>query len=246
LIVVPNDRVGDVLSPDASVVEAFAAVDDVLLRAVEGIIDLIGAHGLINLDFADVRSVLKDGGPALIGLGRASGEARASKAALQAISSPLLEARFEGARGILFNVSGPADMRMGEVRDAAEEIRKHADSEANIIFGASFSESLGDDVLVTLIATGLSDHEHADEKPEVSRQPKRSVRAANEAALEPAIASTAELPAEPSPAVQTLDDDDDFEVPSFLRRARREARSASTDSTHAEPEQSEPETVEAT
>jgi cell division protein FtsZ len=156
LIVVPNDRVGDVLPADASMTDAFGAVDDVLLQAVQGILDLITAPGLINLDFADVRSVMEDAGPALIGMGRGSGQNRAADAARQAIASPLLEAGFEGARGILFNVSGPADLRLGEVRLAADQIREHAGDDANIIFGASFSESLGEDVLVTLIATGLN------------------------------------------------------------------------------------------
>jgi cell division protein FtsZ len=244
LIVVPNDRVGDVLSSEASIVDAFGAVDDVLLRAVEGIIDLIGAPGLINLDFADVRSVLKDSGLALIGIGRGSGEDRASKAALQAIASPLLEARFEGARGVLFNVSGPVDMRMGEVREAAEAIRKHADSEANIIFGASFSESLGEDVLVTLVATGLGGQELLEEIAEAKPQPKRPRRAAKKAATEAAIASTAEPSAEPSPASPILANDE-LDVPSFLRRGGRDSKTASTSSTSAEPEGSEQETVEA-
>ncbi|HLO36127.1 MAG TPA: cell division protein FtsZ, partial [Candidatus Deferrimicrobium sp.] len=159
LIVVPNDRVGDVLTEDVSLIDAFAAVDDVLLHTVRGIIDLISAPGLINLDFADVRSVMKDAGPALVGLGRGSGERRATDAARQAIASPLLEASIEGARGILFNISGPADLRMREVQAAADEIREHADGDANVIFGASFSESPGEDVLVTLIATGLKGHE---------------------------------------------------------------------------------------
>jgi cell division protein FtsZ len=125
---------------------------------VQGIIDLITAPGLINLDFADVRSVMQNAGPALIGLGRGTGESRATDAARQAIASPLLEASIEGARGILFNVSGPADLRLREVRQAAEAIREHADPEANVIFGASFSEALGQDVLITLIATGLTTH----------------------------------------------------------------------------------------
>jgi cell division protein FtsZ len=156
LIVVPNDRVADVLDEDASMVDAFGVVDDVLLQAVQGIIDLITAPGLINLDFADVRSVMKNAGPALIGLGRGRGEYRAADAARQAIASPLLEASIDGARGILFNVSGPSDLRLREVRAAADAIREHADPEANVIFGASFSETLGEDVLITLIATGLT------------------------------------------------------------------------------------------
>jgi cell division protein FtsZ len=156
LIVVPNDRVGEVLAEDVTMLAAFRVVDDVLLQAAQGIIDLVTAPGLINLDFADVRSVMQDAGPALIGVGRGAGEHRAVAAARQAIASPLLEERIEGARGLLFNVTGPADLGLGEVRAAADEIRARADTDANVIFGASFDESLGGDVLVTLIATGLS------------------------------------------------------------------------------------------
>ena len=230
LIVVPNDRIGDALATDASVVDAFGVVDDVLLHAVEGIIDLITAPGLINLDFADVRSVMKDAGPALIGIGRGSGEHRASDAAREAIASPLLEARFEGAHGILFNVSGPADLRLSEVRMAADEIREHADEDANIIFGASFSESLGEDVLVTLMATGLNGHETRRttraETPsddlgrptaEAKRQPKRSGRAGKEAVLVGAGPPSAEVTPDGGPRPPTVDEDD-YDVPSFLRR----------------------------
>jgi len=234
LIVVPNDRVGDVLPADASMVDAFGVVDDVLLHAVEGIIDLISAPGLINLDFADVQSVMKDAGPAVIGLGRGSGEHRTTDAARQAIASPLLEAKFEAARRILFNVSGPADLRLGEIREAAEEIRGHADDDANIIFGASFDKSLGEDVLVTLIATGLNGHERPhktvvdalpveaprdDAHPpivEAKRPPRRPARVV-QAHLADAVAPSADVAghvveSSPSP------DEDDLEVPSFLRR----------------------------
>jgi cell division protein FtsZ len=229
LIVVPNDRVGDVLAPDASVTDAFGAVDDVLLHGVQGIIDLIQTPGLINLDFADVRSVMKDAGPALIGVGRGSGEHRATDAARQAIASPLLEASFEGARGILFNVSGPADLRLGEVRQAADEIRGHADQDANIIFGASFSESLGEDVLVTLIATGLNGHErahapdvtaHSGDRPapiaEAKRPPRRPGRSVREVPPADVVAPPVEIGADAAPAPALVDDD--LEVPSFLRR----------------------------
>jgi cell division protein FtsZ len=229
LIVVPNDRVGDVLPADASMIDAFGVVDDVLLHAVQGIIDLITAPGLINLDFADVQSVMKDAGPALIGLGRGNGEHRAADAARQAIASPLLEASFEGARGILFNVSGPADLRLGEIRQAADEIREHADDDANIIFGASFDKSLGEDVLVTLIATGLNGHERPrksrveavpDSVPlaraEPTRPPKRPPRTV-QAHPADAVTPSADVAGHaqhlsPSPG------EDDLEVPSFLRR----------------------------
>ena len=230
LIVVPNDRVGDVLAPDASVTDAFGAVDDVLLNGVQGIIDLIQAPGLINLDFADVKSVMKDAGPALIGVGRGSGSRRATDAAREAIASPLLEHGFEGARGILFNVAGPADLRLGEVRQAADEIREHADDDANIIFGASFDESLGEDVLVTLIATGLNGHERSNgarvEAPsaaipapiaEAKVPPKRPGRPVREATPANDVIAVMGDPNEAGRQSMPVDDDD-LEVPSFLRR----------------------------
>src|SRR2546422_8783939 len=170
---------------------------------------------------------MKEAGPALIGLGRGSGEHRASDAARQAIASPLLEARFEGAHGILFNVSGPADLRLGEVRAAADEIRAHAADDANIIFGASFSESLGEDVLVTLMATGLNGHESAEAKP----SPRRAGRAkgpASTAVVEP----TTHVASDAAPESPTIDDDD-FEVPSFLRRNGRDSRARAVSPTGA-------------
>jgi cell division protein FtsZ len=237
LIVVPNDRADDVLPADTSMIDAFGVVDDVLMHTVQGIIDLISAPGLINLDFADVRSVMEDVGPAVVGLGRGSGEHRATDAARQALSSPLLEANIEGARGILFNVSGPPDLRLREVRLAADEIRGHADDDANIIFGASFSESHGEDVLVTLIATGLNGHKNGNEKAHAAEveapsdalpapvaeakgpPPKRLARVAREASPVTVVTPSAAVAAEatqPSPTVA----EDDLEVPSFLRRRR--------------------------
>jgi cell division protein FtsZ len=155
LITVPNERIDGVIRQDASALEAFRVVDEVLLQAAEGIIDLLNTPGLINLDFADVRAVVQDAGPALIGIGRGFGPDRAIDAARQAISSPLLEASIKGARGILFHVSGPPDLRLREVRLAADEIRAAADPRANVIFGANLSGDDDDEVLITLIATGL-------------------------------------------------------------------------------------------
>jgi len=205
LIVVPNDRVAEVLADDVSMIDAFGVVDDVLLQAVQGIIDLITAPGLINLDFADIRSVMKDAGPALIGLGRGTGENRAADAARQAISSPLLEADIEGARGILFNVSGPADLRLREVREAADAIRERADPDANVIFGASFSDARGEDVLITLIATGLSTHALAVAPPVEATSTGDQPRAVGSA---PAVVSPAQAvgpapPVLPPPAVES-------------------------------------------
>jgi cell division protein FtsZ len=231
LIVVPNDRVGDVLAEDAPIIDAFRVVDDVLLQTVQGIIDLIAAQGLINLDFADIRSVMKDAGPAVIGLGRGTGEHRATDAARQAIASPLLEATIDGARGILFNISGPADLGLREVRLAADEIRERADVDANVIFGATFSESLGEDVLITLIATGLIGHDRTQQpavevssnggQPPVAaemRPPRRPARTVKEASGVDDVASPAEVSDQTPQRSPTLDEDD-TEVPSFLRRS---------------------------
>ncbi len=155
LITVPNDRLRDVVQKNTSILDAFRVVDDVLRQGVQGISDIITMPGLINLDFADVRAIMKDAGSALMGIGRASGENRAVEAARQAIASPLLEVDIAGAQGILFNITGSSSLSLFEVTEAAEEIRAAADPEANIIFGTSFNERLGDEVMITVIATGF-------------------------------------------------------------------------------------------
>jgi cell division protein FtsZ len=155
LITIPNDRLKDVVQKNTSILDAFRVVDDVLRQGVQGISDIITMPGLINLDFADVRAIMKDAGSALMGIGRASGENRAVEAARQAIASPLLEVDIAGAQGILFNITGSSTLSLYEVTEAAEEIRQAADPEANIIFGTSFNERLGDEVMITVIATGF-------------------------------------------------------------------------------------------
>jgi cell division protein FtsZ len=155
LITIPNDRLRDVVQKNTSIVDAFRVVDDVLRQGVAGISDIITVPGLINLDFADVRTIMKDAGSALMGIGRATGDNRALEAARQAVASPLLEVNIAGAQGILFNITGSASLTLWEVTEAAEEIRAAADPEANIIFGTSFNERLGDEVMITVIATGF-------------------------------------------------------------------------------------------
>src|ERR1700690_2705717 len=155
LITIPNDRLRDVVQKNTSMVDAFRFVDDVLRQGVQGISDIITVPGLINLDFADVRTVMRDAGSALMGIGRASGDNRALDATRQAIASPLLEININGAQGILFNVSGSSNLSLFEVTEAAEEIRSVADPEANIIFGTSFDDRLGEEVMITVIATGF-------------------------------------------------------------------------------------------
>jgi cell division protein FtsZ len=155
LITIPNDRLRDVVQKNTSIVDAFRVVDDVLRQGVAGISDIITVPGLINLDFADVRTIMKDAGSALMGIGRAAGENRALEAARQAVASPLLEVNISGAQGILFNITGSGNLTLWEVTEAAEEIRAAADPEANIIFGTSFNERLGEEVMITVIATGF-------------------------------------------------------------------------------------------
>jgi cell division protein FtsZ len=155
LITIPNDRLKDVVQKNTSIIDAFRVVDDVLRQGVQGISDIITMPGLINLDFADVRAIRKDAGSALMGIGRATGENRAVEAARQAIASPLLEVNITGAQGILFNITGSSSLSLFEVTEAAEEIRAAADPEANIIFGTSFNERLGEEVMITVIATGF-------------------------------------------------------------------------------------------
>lgn len=155
LIIIPNDRLLQTIDRDTPLTEAFKVADDVLRQGVQGISDLITVHGLINLDFADVKTVMSNAGSALMGIGRASGENRAVAAAQQAIESPLLEVSIDGARGILFNVIGGNDLSMHEINTAAETITTAADPNANIIFGATINPDLDGEVIITVVATGF-------------------------------------------------------------------------------------------
>jgi cell division protein FtsZ len=155
LIVIENDRLLQVVEKRTSVVEAFRMADDVLRQGVQGITDLITVPGLVNLDFADVRTIMRDAGSALMGIGVASGDNRAAEAARAAVSSPLLETSIEGATGILLNITGGPDIGLFEVNEAAEVVTSAADQNANVIFGAVIDDGLGDDIRVTVIATGF-------------------------------------------------------------------------------------------
>ncbi len=181
LIIVPNDRLLQTIDRDTPLLEAFKVADDVLRQGVQGISDLITVHGLINLDFADVKAVMRNAGSALMGIGRASGDDRAVEAAQQAIESPLLEVSIDGARGILFNVIGGHNMSMHEINQAAETITAAADPEANIIFGATINPELEDDLIITVVATGFDESYYSQRlstssSPEVttSRQDEQS------------------------------------------------------------------------
>jgi cell division protein FtsZ len=155
LIIIPNDRLLEMVERKTSILEAFKVADDVLRQGVQGITDLITMPGLINLDFADVRTIMRNAGSSLMGIGVASGENRGVEAAKNAISSPLLETSIEGATGVLLNISGGPDIGLFEVNEAAEVIASAADTDANVIFGAVIDEALGDQMRVTVIATGF-------------------------------------------------------------------------------------------
>jgi cell division protein FtsZ len=156
LIVIPNERLLSVVSRQTSMEDSFRIADDVLRQAVQGVSDVITVPGIINLDFADVRSIMKDAGSALMGIGRASGESRARAAAELAIASPLLELDIQGATGVLVNVAASSTVTLHEVNEAINHITERADSEANIIFGTSLDETLADEVQITVIATGFA------------------------------------------------------------------------------------------
>ena len=155
LVVIPNDKLLQVIDRKTSIVEAFKMADDVLRQGVQGISDLIAIPGLVNLDFADVKTIMLNTGMAHMGIGRASGENRAEDAAKQAVQSPLLETSIEGARGVIINITGGNNLGLHEVNTAAELIQRSVDPEANIIFGAVIDESLDEDIVITVIATGF-------------------------------------------------------------------------------------------
>ena len=180
LIIIPNDRLLQTIDRDTPLTEAFKVADDVLRQGVQGISDLITVHGLINLDFADVKTVMSKAGSALMGIGRANGENRAVLAAQQAIESPLLEVSIDGARGILFNVIGGNDLAMHEINAAAEAITTAADPDANIIFGATINPDLEGEVIITVVATGF----------DASYFSKREADAKRSTPTEPVLANT--------------------------------------------------------
>ncbi|MCX6785424.1 MAG: cell division protein FtsZ [Candidatus Komeilibacteria bacterium] len=162
IITIPNDRLLQVIDKKTSLLDAFAIVDEVLHQGVQGISEIITIPGLVNVDFADVKAIMKDAGSALMGIGRSSGENRAVEAARSAIDSPLLELSIKGAKGVLFTIAGGSDLSMHEVNEAAEVITSSIDQNAKVIFGAIIDESLGEEIKITVIATGFSPHVRAE------------------------------------------------------------------------------------
>ena len=246
LITIPNDRLLQTIDPRTPLLETFKIADDVLRQGVQGISELITEHALINLDFADVKAIMKNAGSALMGIGRASGENRAVLAAQQAIESPLIEVKIEGARGVLFSVAGGYDMSMSEIQEAAEVITGAVSPDANIIFGAAIRPELEDEIVITVVATGFDseyyqqlDAQNATPEPDMDdvtaditdadmdlnadRSAAESFTAANKGNMWDNIKSDApeEAAPAPEPAAPTPEPEEDLDVPPSLRAKLR-------------------------
>ena len=224
LITIPNDKMLSVIDKRTSLEQAFGVVDDVLRQGIQGISELITEPGLINVDFADVKAIMSEPGNALMAIGRGSGDQRAIEAANQAVSSPLLDLSMEGARGVLFNITGGTDLTLAEINDAAEIINKSADPDANIIFGTVTDPSMGNEVKITLIATGFDQPEagFGNRGSGQGARPPRGPRFPPDdpAPLRPSAPSrpAPSYPDDPSPFD---DDQSDIDIPPFLRGQRR-------------------------
>ena len=235
LIVIPNQRILDVVDRKMTLLEAFRVADSVLSQGVQGISEIITIPGLINVDFADVKSIMQEAGSALMGIGSGVGDNRAQMAARAAVSSPLLDVSIEGAKGILFNITGGSDMTMSEVDEAAKIVAEAADADANIIFGATIDEKLVDQMRITVIATGF-DETRSRLASMVSRNrpvpqtqtPYGIVSEKPKMAVPPAPAAqniTGQTSVENTPPIELPEDEqavgsDDLDIPAFLRQGR--------------------------
>jgi len=225
LITIPNDKLLQIIDKKTSLLDAFKIVDDVLRQAVQGISDLITVPGIVNVDFADVKAVMENTGPALMGIGRATGENRAVEAASQAVNSPLLELSIDGARGVLFNISGSSDLAMTEINEAASIITKSIDPNAKVIFGAAGNDNLRKgEVKITVIATGfeddsreerdfsieknkaIKDNKNKEEKKEEKEKPKQKIVKQDDNFFKPKVNQIAS------------DEEDELDIPAFIRR----------------------------
>ncbi len=205
LVVIPNDKLLQIIDRKTSIVEAFKMADDVLRQGVQGISDLIAIEGLVNLDFADVKTIMLNRGMAHMGIGRASGENRAEDAAKQAIQSPLLETSIEGARGVIINITGGSDLGLQEINTAAELVQRSVDPEANIIWGSVIDESLGDEIVITVIATGFE-----------TEQPLTSI------GVENLVSKAWDRKVNSIPTgAESNNSSSDLDIPSFLRNKKK-------------------------
>lgn len=221
MIVIPNDKLLDIAEKKTTMLEAFAIADGVLSQGTQGITDLITVPGIINLDFADVKTIMKQAGTAMMGIGTSSGDTRAVDAAQQAISSPLLESSIDGATRVLLSIAGSKDLGIQEISDAADVVANAVDPEANIIFGTVVDESLGDQVRITVIATGFSDS-NVNRQDELFAAQQSQRKAA--ASAEPQRTAPATSPAQAAPTRNVGGTElpnfgnDQFELPDFLKR----------------------------
>lgn len=218
LIVIPNDRLLEIIDKNTPMLEAFREADNVLRQGVQGISDLIATPGLINVDFADVKTIMSDKGSALMGIGIATGENRATEAAKKAISSPLLETSIDGAHGVLMNITGGNNLSLYEVQEAAAIVTSAADQEVNVIFGSVINEELKDEIVVTVIATGFDESQlgQAQSQPKKILQPgkqgvQREMKSDNAKVTDQSI---------PTPQ-QTRQEEDTLDIPTFLRNRNR-------------------------
>lgn len=229
IITIPNDKILQVIDKKALLLDSFKIADDILRQGVQGISDLVTVPGIVNVDFADVKSIMENTGPSLMGIGKASGENRAVEAAKQAINSPLLELSIDGAKGVLFNVSGGADLTMMEINEAANIITESIDPEAKVIFGAIIDETLKKgEIKITVIATGFGDQSYRKEK--IMREKLEEIEEETKSELEkPAGRSEVEETYKKNETVNKNDNmfsskissvryDDEYDIPAFIRK----------------------------
>lgn len=214
LIVIPNQRIIDTVDKKVTLIDAFRLADSVLTASVQGISDLIVLPGLVNRDFADVKSIMQNAGSALMGIGMGTGEGRAGTAARQAISSPLLELTIDGAKGVLYNIIGGPDLTMQEVNEASEIIKTAADADAKIIFGATIDETMVDQIKITVIATGF------DETRQRLKQMRFETPAPAVAVAQPVITQTPPIQEKEATKISPDEFGEQFEIPAFLRKGK--------------------------
>ena len=234
LIVIPNDRLLEIVDKNTPMLEAFREADNVLRQGVQGISDLIAVPGLINLDFADVKTIMTERGSALMGIGVGTGENRAAEAAKKAISSPLLETSIDGAKGVLMNITGGANLSLYEVNEAADIVSSASDPEVNMIFGSVINEELKDEILVTVIATGFDENEkivnnqQRAERPRMQQAPTSNQSHSSQSQSQPQSQSqqgqTREESQESRNTSYTNADSDTLDIPTFLRNRSRNRR----------------------
>ena len=233
LITIPNDRLLQTIDRRTPLLETFKIADDVLRQGVQGISELITEHGLINLDFADVKAIMSNAGSALMGIGRASGENRATQAAQQAIESPLIEVSIDGAKGVLFNVTGGYDMSMAEIQEAAEIITSAVSPDANIIFGATLKPEMEDELVITVIATGFDSATYQNEEISLNGESKDVNTDKNETPVDEEMVNNIDMELDKAEAAESFasdtetniwdspQEDEEDDTPAFLRRRKK-------------------------